>query len=36
MDKNIMNDIERVLISEEELRSIVKRIGNQITVDYAD
>mgnify|MGYP002514076800 CR=1 FL=1 len=36
MDKNIMNDIERVLISEEELSSIVKRIGKQITEDYAD
>ena len=35
-DKNIMNDIERVLISEEELASIVKRIGKEITEDYED
>jgi hypoxanthine phosphoribosyltransferase len=33
-DKNIMNDIERVLISEEELADIVKKIGQQITEDY--
>lgn len=33
-NENIMNDIERVLISEEELSSIVKRIGKQITEDY--
>ena len=34
-NENIMNDIECVLISEEELSSIVKRIGKQITEDYA-
>lgn len=33
-DNSIMNDIERVLISEEELGNIVKRIGEQITQDY--
>ena len=34
--ENIMNDIERVLISEEELADIVKKIGHQITEDYRD
>ncbi|MBO5066369.1 MAG: hypoxanthine phosphoribosyltransferase [Clostridia bacterium] len=33
-DNSIMNDIERVLISEEELGNIVKRMGEQITQDY--
>lgn len=34
IDNSIMNDVERILISEEELKNIVKRIGKQITEDY--
>ncbi|MBR5246677.1 MAG: hypoxanthine phosphoribosyltransferase [Clostridia bacterium] len=32
----MFNDIERVLVSEEELSAIVKRLGAQITEDYRD
>lgn len=32
----MLNDIERVLISEEELKAIVKRLGAEITRDYKD
>lgn len=32
----MQNDIERVLLSEEELKSIVERLGTQITEDYKD
>ena len=32
----IKNDIEKVLISEEELKEIIKRLGKQITEDYKD
>ncbi len=32
----MLNDIEKVLISEEELKSIVKRLGKEITEDYKD
>ncbi len=32
----INNDIEKVLLSEEELREIIKRLGKQITEDYKD
>ncbi len=32
----MLNDIERVLISEEELKEIVKRLGAEITRDYKD
>lgn len=32
----MQNDIERVLLSEEELKSIVGRLGEQITEDYKD
>lgn len=30
----MLNDIEKVLLSEEELKEIVKRLGTQITEDY--
>ncbi len=30
------NDIEKVLISEEELKNIVERLGSQITEDYKE
>lgn len=30
----MLNDIEKVLLSEDELREIVKRLGAQITEDY--
>ncbi len=32
----MFNDIERVLVSEEELSEIVKKLGAQITEDYKD
>ena len=32
----MINDIERVLLSEEELKVIIKRLGKQITEDYKD
>lgn len=32
----MLNDIEKVLLSEEELKSIVERLGAQITEDYKD
>lgn len=32
----VNNDIEKVLISEEELKEIIKRLGKQITEDYKD
>jgi hypoxanthine phosphoribosyltransferase len=32
--ENMINDIDRVLISEEELSAIVKRLGEQISIDY--
>ena len=32
----IKNDVEKVLISEEELKEIIKRLGKQITEDYKD
>ena len=31
-----MNDVERVLVSEEEIKEICKRLGEQISEDYAD
>ncbi len=36
VSENLINDIEKVLISEEELAEIVKRIGAQISEDYKD
>ena len=33
---DIHNDIERVIYNEDEIRAIVKRMGEEITVDYAD
>ncbi len=33
---NILDDIEKVLISEEELHEIVKKLGAQISEDYKD
>lgn len=32
----MLNDIEKVLISQEELASRIKAIGEEITADYAD
>ena len=32
----MINDIEKVLISEEELKDIIARLGKQITEDYKD
>ena len=32
----MLNDIEKVLLSEEELQNIVTRLGNQISEDYKD
>lgn len=34
MDNNIINDIEKVLVSEDELAEIVKKLGAQISEDY--
>ena len=34
ISENMINDIDRVLISEEELSAIVKRLGEQISIDY--
>ena len=34
MDNNIIKDIEKVLISAEELAEIVKKLGAQISEDY--
>ncbi len=34
--KNMLDDIEKVLISEEELKSIVDKMGKQISEDYKD
>ena len=31
-----MNDVERVLIPEEEIKEICKKLGKQISEDYAD
>lgn len=36
VSNNMRNDIEKVLISEEELSQIVKRLGAQISEDYKD
>lgn len=36
VNENILNDIERVLISKEELNEIVERLGAQISEDYKD
>lgn len=32
----MLNDIEKVLLSEEDLKKIVERLGEQITEDYKD
>ena len=32
----MLNDIERVLLSEEDLQNIVNRLGSQISEDYKD
>ncbi len=32
----MINDIEKILLSEEELKGIVERLGNEITEDYKD
>ena len=32
----MINDIEKVLLSEEELKEIIKRLGKEITEDYKD
>lgn len=32
----MINDIDRVLLSEEDLKEIVKRLGKEITEDYKD
>ena len=32
----MITDIERVLLSEEELKEIIKRLGKEITEDYKD
>ena len=36
ISKNMFDDIDRVLISEEELKAIVDRLGKQISEDYKD
>ena len=36
VNENMMNDIEQVLISKEELDNIVKNLGKQISEDYKD
>ncbi|MEE1115821.1 MAG: hypoxanthine phosphoribosyltransferase [Clostridia bacterium] len=36
MRKNIHDDIERILISEEEVDAIARRLADQINRDYAD
>ena len=35
-NNKMLNDIDRVLLSEEELQNIVTRLGNQISEDYKD
>lgn len=35
-DKNMFDDIDRVLISEDELRTIVSEMGKKISEDYKD
>lgn len=32
----MINDVEKVLLSEEEIKSVVKRLGEQISEDYKD
>lgn len=36
MQRNIENDIERILISEEDLQAKVKELGEKISADYAN
>ena len=36
VSENLINDIEKVLISEEELAQTVKKLGAQISEDYKD
>ncbi len=36
MSKNLYDDVERVLISEEEIKQKVKELGRQINEDYKD
>ena len=36
MRKNIHDDIEKILISEEEVDAIARRLADQINRDYAD
>lgn len=36
MSQNMMDDIEKVLYSEEDLQKIVQRVGKQISEDYQD
>ena len=31
-----MNDVERVLVSEEEIKEICRRLGKEISKDYED
>lgn len=35
-DKNMFDDIDRVLISEDELKTIVREMGKKISEDYKD
>lgn len=35
-DKNMLNDIDRVLISQDELSEMVKELGRKISEDYKD
>lgn len=36
MIKDIENDIEKILINEEEIKSVIKRLAKQISEDYKD
>lgn len=35
-DKNLFDDIDRILISEDELKTIVSEMGKKISEDYKD
>ena len=35
-DKNMFDDIDRILISEDELKTIVSEMGKKISEDYKD
>ena len=36
MDEGLRNDIQTIIYSKEEIQDIIARLGNQISVDYAE